>query len=689
MRRGVVTALRRMLEPRSVAVVGASARVGSFGYRLATELLSSTAPLDVHLVNPHGGQLREHPLIPSLSDVPNAVDLVLLGVPDTAVAAQLELAAGRGDAGAVVFGAAHGLSDTLRTIATDAGMALVGGGCMGFVNVPYGIRAIGYQERDQVPNGPIALVSHSGSAFSALLRTHRPLGFTLAVSSGQELVTSAAELVDHALDIEGTAVVALLLETLRDTERLRAALSRAEEADVAVVALTVGGSPTGRRLVDAHSGALAGDDAAWEALFEAHGVHRVSDLDELVNTLELFALGRRVARAEPGTPRGIASVHDSGAERALAADLAHELGVPYAEIGEPTRERVQAWLDPPLVADNPLDVWGRGADTERLFTDCLRAMADDPAVAAVAFGVDLVEEYDGDWSFPHATAAAHASTDTPVVVLSNLAAAVDAEQAGWLRTRGIPVLEGTRGGLRALGHLLSRAERNGRPAAPPVNERRQRRWQDRLGRGRLDLVEALTLLADYGVATAPTVAACSRDEAVGVSARLGLPVVLKTDERIDHRSDVAGVAVGLDSVDRVARAYDGLAERLGPRVVVQPLVTGVAELELGVVRDPLLGPLVVVAAGGTTTELAHDRAVALPPVDLHLAHRLLDRLRIRPLLDGFRGRPRVDADLVAAAVVAVSALATELGDVLDAVDVNPLLATPAGPVAVDALVLPR
>ncbi|MDQ3663706.1 MAG: acetate--CoA ligase family protein, partial [Actinomycetota bacterium] len=596
-----MTALRRMLEPRSVAVVGASARVGSFGYRLATEVLASNGPLDIHLVNPGGDGLNGRRLLRSLTDVPEPVDLVLLGVPDTAVASQLELAAGRGDAGAVVFGAAHGLGDTLRGIATGAGMALLGGGCMGFVNVQHGIRAIGYQERAQVPTGPVALVSHSGSAFSALLRTHRPLGFTLAVSSGQELVTSAAELVDHALDLEQTGVVALLLETLRDTERLRAALNRAEEADVPVVALTVGGSPTGRRLVDAHSGALAGDDAAWEALFKAHGVHRVCDLDELVNTLELFALGRRVARTEPGRRRGIATVHDSGAERALAADLAHELGVPYAEIGEPTRERVQAWLDPPLVADNPLDVWGRGADTERLFADCLRALADDPAVAAVAFGVDLVEEYDGDWSFPHATAAAHESTDKPVVVLSNLAAAVDAEQAGWLRARGIPVLEGTRGGLRALGHLLSRGERYDRPAAHPVDERRQRRWQDRLGRGRLDLAEALAMLADYGITTAPTVTAGSRVEAVTAAERLGLPVVVKTDERIDHRSDIAGVAIGLESVGRVARAYDDLAERLGPRVVVQPLVTAVAELALGVVRDPLLGPLVMVAAGGTTT----------------------------------------------------------------------------------------
>ncbi len=680
-----------MLRPESVAIVGASDRPGSFGSRLVGEVLAGNPDLQVHLVNPRGGSVAGRPVLPALVDIPDPVDLVLLGVPDTALVELVRASAERGDAGAVVFGAAHGLGPTLRSIATAAGMALVGGGCMGFVDVPHGIRAVGYQERDRLTAGPIALISHSGSAFSALLRTSRPLGFSLAVSSGQELVTTSAELLDQALDRPETRVVALLLETMRDTGRLRAALDRAASADVPVVALTVGGSPTGRRLVDAHSGALAGDDGAWEALFDAHGVHRVADLDELVNSLELFSLGRRVPAGGPGPRRGLATVHDSGAERALTADLAHTLGVPFATLGPATRDRIQPWLDPPLVADNPLDVWGRGADTERLFTDCLRALADDPAVAAVAFGVDLVEEYDGDWSFPHAAVAAHQGTDKPVVLLSNLAAAVDPVQADWLRARGVPVLEGTRGGLRALGHLLAHAERAARPmpAAPAVRVGRQRRWRTELATGRLDLATSLALLADYGLTVARTVAVRSRQQAEAEAERLGWPVVLKTDEpAIRHRSDVGGVVAGLPDAAAVGAAYDDLAGRLGPRAVLQPHLGG-TELALGVTRDPLLGPLVLVAAGGTLTELVADRAVALPPVDAALGARLLDRLRVRPLLDGYRGAEPADRTAVTAAIVSVATIAVELGDLLDGLDVNPLLATADGAVAVDALVLPR
>ena len=316
-------ALVSMLEARTVALVGASPREGSFGHRLVTEVSKSTAPLDIHLVNPRYDEVLGRRCVASLDEVPAPVDLVLLGVPDAALETELGRAAARGDAGAVIFGSVHvpfpgdGLRARLAELARDAGMALCGGGCMGFVNVVHGLRAVGYVEPDPLPAGPVALVSHSGSAFSALLRTNRRIGFTLAVSSGQELVTTAADYLPYALDLPGTGLVALLLETLRAPDALRAALARAAEQDVAVVALTVGGSPTGRRMVSAHSGALAGDDGVWEALFDAFGVVRVSDLDEMLDTLELFSAGRR---ATPG-----------GSMRAMIAGLRQRAGFPLAQ----------------------------------------------------------------------------------------------------------------------------------------------------------------------------------------------------------------------------------------------------------------------------------------------------------------------------------------------------------------------
>lgn len=682
--------LTRLLEPRSIAVVGASAREGSFGDRLTTEVLRSPAAPRVHLVHPKYTSVHGLPCVPSLGDLDETVDLVLLGVPDATLPDQLALAATRGDGAAIVFGTAHGLGDELRATATAAGMAMCGGGSMGFVNPARGIRAIGYVERDELRAGGVAVVTHSGSVFSALLRTHRALDYSMAVSSGQELVTSMAEYVEHALDMPETRVVGLFAETLRDADRMQRGLARAAAQDVPVVALTVGGSPTGRRLVEAHSGAIAGDDAAWEALFSAYGVHRVSTLDELVDTLELFAIGRRVRPATPRQGLAVATVHDSGGERALVADRADALGVRFAGLSDRTRDTLAPLLDPGLEPTNPLDVWGRGSDTETLFAASLQALVDDPGVAVVAAGLDLVEEYDGDMSYPRAIRTVHARTDKPVVVLSNIANALDHRQARHLRSAGIPVLEGTDSGLRALGHLLAQAVPTADRPDPEVDQVRADRWRPRLAGG-LVQTDAISMLADYGIAVAETWASRTAAEAVAAADHCGYPVVLKTStEGVLHKTDVDGVRRDLGSADEVGAAYSDLADRLGPDVVVQPQVAAGVEVGLGIVRDPLLGPLVVVATGGTLVEVMPQRAVGLPPLSVEAARSLVTGLPgLSAMLSGVRGAPASDIEAVVQAVLSISQLALELGDLVEALDVNPLICSPFGAVAVDALVLPR
>jgi acyl-CoA synthetase (NDP forming) len=680
-----------MLEPHRVAVVGASERPGSFGDRLVTQLTRSTAPLDIHLVNPRYDSVHGLPCLPTLDEVDGPVDLVLMGIPDAVVEAQLAVAARREDRSAVLYGSLFdeehptdgGLRHRVASIARSAGMALCGGGCMGFVNVAAGVRAVGYVERDTLPHGPVAFISHSGSVFSAVLRTRRHLGFTLVVSSGQELVTSAASYLEYVLEAGETKVIGLLLETLRDPDSMRAALARAAEQDVAVVALTVGGSEAGRAMVAAHSGTLAGADGAWEALFDAYGVVRVRDLDELTDSIELFAAGRRA----PAGGRGIATVHDSGAERALVADLAESVGVPFAPLGDDTDRRLRALLDPGLVPCNPLDVWGTGDETEQLFGGCLTAMAEDEAVSAVALAVDLVEEYDGDESYPNAVIAAAASTTKPVMVLSNLGSALDSDAADRIRAAGVPVLEGTRSGLCALRHLLH--HRGGRTSSvprPDLDRERCREWRRRLASGPLPGTVSFALLGDYGIPTPRSQRVSSPDEAAAAARAIGFPVVVKTDEpSISHKSDVGGVVMGVSTAAAAASAYRDLAARLGPRVMVSATAPEGVELALGVVRDPNLGPLVVVGAGGVLVEVLADRVVRLPPLDEEQANEALAQLRASVLLDGVRGREPTDRDAVARAVVALSHLAAELGDVLDALDVNPLRCGPWGCMALDVL----
>ncbi len=382
-------------------------------------------------------------------------------------------------------------------------------------------------------------------------------------------------------------------------------------------------------------------------------------------------------------PGGLATVHDSGAERVLVADVAERLGVPFAPLSDATTTRLAELLDPGLEPTNPLDVWGSGARTEDLFADCLTTLADDDAVDAVALAVDLVPEYDGDDSFPLAVHRALQHTDKPVAVLTNLASAVDPVWAGRLREAGVPVLEGTRSGLRALGHLLA-SPPPPRAEHPPVDVARRERWRARLAAGEVD---ALALLTDYGVPVVPTEVVADERGAVRAAERLGHPVVLKT-VGADHKADVDGVRLGLVDAAAVRRAYRELAGRLGDCVTVQPQVPHGVEIALGVHRDPLVGPLVVLAAGGTLVELIAERAVALPPVDAAGAGVLLDRLRVRALVDGHRGGGPLDRGAVEATVVAISRLALELGDAVSGVDVNPLIVHEHGALAVDALVVP-
>jgi acetate---CoA ligase (ADP-forming) len=702
-------AVSAMLEARSIALVGASARPGSLGARMVAEVARSPSRPRTYLVNPRYDSIGGAPCLPDLDAIGEPVDLVLLAVPDGALEDQLDQAARRGDRSAVIFGSAFdppsgppGRRGRLAAIAGPAGMAVCGAGCMGFVNVARGLRAIGYVEPDPVPAGPVALITHSGSVFSAMLRARRGFGFSLAVSSGQEIVTAAAAYARYALDLPETRVLALVLEAIRDAPDLRAVLGRAQAADVPVVLLSVGGSDAGRAMVSAHSGALAAADGAWEALAGAYGVHRVHDLAELADTLELFATGRRWAgRSMAGRPRagqpaspaaGLATVHDSGLERAHVADLAGDLGVPFGTLAPRTRDRLAAVLDPGLDPANPLDVWGSGRDTEPLFTECLSALAADPAVGAVALAVDLVPEFDDDDSYPRAVLAAAAATAKPVVVLAGLPSAVDQAAAARLRAAGVPVLEGTRTGLLALRHLRDHAPPpppDVPPAAPDPPGAAVTRWPDLLAR-QPGAVVLFDLLHDYGIRAVRTQPASTRGEALKAAAEIGYPVVLKTDEPgIAHKSDVGGVRLGLGDPGALAAAYDELATRLGPRALVCETAAPGTELALGLVRDPSLGPLVVVSAGGVFIEIFSERAVVLPPVSRSQARAILARLRVAALLAGARGRPPADLDAAADAIVAISRLALDLGDALEAMDINPLICGPSGAIAADVLVIPR
>jgi acyl-CoA synthetase (NDP forming) len=692
---GERSAVQAMLEARSVAVVGASARPGSFGEQMMRELLKGGFDGRLLPVNPRYDDVLGHPCYRTLASVPEPPDLVMLGVPNAKLEEQLRAAAAAGARSAAIFASGYetpsgdgapALVDRLTRIARDAGMAICGGNCMGFFNLDRRLRVTGFNHPEELAAGAVTFISHSGSAFSAMLHNDRDLRFNLVVSAGQELVTTAADYLAYALEQPTTEVAALFIETVRDAPGFRSALARAAERDIPVVVLKVGRADAAKEMITAHSGALAGEDGAYEAVFDAYGVLRVDTLDEMADTVELLAAGRRAA------PGGLAAIHDSGGERALLVDAAEANDVAVAAIGEGTIARLAASLEEGLPPVNPLDAWGTGNRAEDIFIECMRALLEDPDTAALAFCVDLTPELVEEAGYTRVAKDVFAATTKPVAVLSNLASAIDRKDAGFVRRTGIPVLEGTTTGLRAFRHLFEYRDFRARAPAEPSpgpDAATVARWALRLDPGEvLGEADGLRLLADFGVPVIEHGAAASLEGAVAAADRVGWPVALKTAAPgVTHKSDVGGVRLDLAGPDALRLAYLELSATLGPQVLVAAMAPAGVELALGVVRDDQFGPLVLVAAGGVLVEILRDRRMALPPVDLAGARRLLDRLAVRPLLDGVRGAPPVDLDAVARAVVALSCLAEALGDRIAALDVNPLIAGPSGCLAVDALVV--
>ncbi len=690
--------LTPLLRPASIALVGASATPDTVG----AGMIRSTARLSqghrVYLVNPKYDEIDGMACHPSIAALPETVDHVVLGVGNGRIEAQIDEAIARGVKAATIFGSCYLEEDTqppltrrIAAKAAAAGLHICGGNGMGFYNLDHDLRVCGFPPPEWLERGGVTFISHSGSAFTALVHNDRRFRYNLAISSGQELATTAADYLDYALDQPTTRAVGLFLETVRDPARFVAALEKAAERDIPVVALKVGRTAESAALAVSHSGAIAGDHGAYEAIFDRYGVMQVDDLDELGNALLLMESPRRAARG------GIASMHDSGGLRELLVDLAAEQGLPFAKINPETTTALASRLDYGLEPINPLDAWGTGHDYEAIFTDCLAALANDPDTALAGMFVEPRDGYYLSEGYGRLLEATLARTGKPIFLSTNMASNGADQLCRRLVRGGVPVMLGAKPAVRAIRLAFERRDwRALPPLSPPAAPSGLRAaWAPRLSTGPpRDEAEGLTLFADYGIPVPPHRIVESAAAAVAAARELGFPAVLKTAmPGILHKSDVGGVKLALADEAAVIAGWDDVATRLGPRALVMPMLgqgrRGDVELAFGALDDPQFGPVVLVGAGGVLIELLSDRAFAIPPVDRPRAGRLIDRLRVRPLLDGKRGAPPADIDAVAEAFARFSVMIADLAGLLAEVDVNPLIAGPSGCVALDALVVPK
>lgn len=690
-------AVATMLRARSITVVGASGKPGSFGHNVVTHLTDTGYAGRLYPINPRYEEIAGLACYGEIAALPERVDCAILAVADERLEVALEAAAAAGARSAVIFGTAieepapdrAPLAERLAAIARNSGMAMCGGNCMGFLNFIDNIMVGGWPYNPPPPVGHVGFITHSGSSYSAFALNQRQLGMSHMISSGQELATTAADYLDFLLTQEETRVVGCILETVRDPERFIAALEAADRKGVPVVILKLGRSEQGKAMARAHSGALAGSDAAYRAVFERHNVVAAHSLDELADMLELFSCGRKP------TTDDVALMTDSGGERAMIVDLATALGLGWAPLADATMRILADNLDAGLAAINPLDVWGTGHDHERIARTCFQALADDPLVGQLVFASNMP----GGRPLLHAWArvaeAVYGATPKPVMMLGNLSSAFDHSEAARLRALGIPVLLGTQSGLRAIAGSAAwhRHRRERRAAAPtPAALESITRWRRRLadcGGASLDTAESLALAADFGIPVVRARTVASETDLDSALALLRFPVVLKTLALgIDHKFDRGGVVLGIASAAAARSAWRDLAARLGERVLVQEEAPAGVEIFLGLTVDAQFGPLVTVGLGGIFVEVMKDVATFLPPVDAAAAIGYLRRLRGFPLLEGARGRAPVDLAALGEAIARFSSLAAALGASLAEMDINPIIAGPRGAWAVDALTVP-
>ena len=535
-----------LLRPKSVAVVGASAREDSMGEWSLRNLERGGFEGAVYPVNPGYEELRGLRCYPDLSSLPETPDMVMFAVGDHRLESSLDEAIACGIPAAVMMSSLYLDNDTTPDLRSrvsgkirSSGMLVCGANGMGFYNVRDKVWGCGFDSRLHAAAGNASLICHSGSGMCGIIDCDERVRINFAVSTGNELSVSMDEYMDFVLDLPETKVVGLFIETARNPAGFRAALQKATDKQIPVIALKVGRTEKSATLAVSHSGAMAGDDATYEALFDRYGVHRVDDMDEMATAMILFA------ELNPIGPGGLVTLHDSGGERQLIVDLAEDAGVPLTELQPDTVKKLEAVLPPELPAINPLDAWSRGGpDAGRLMTDCLAIMMADPGVAMGGLIHDRAPDGLIYGSYIGYMEAARERSGKPVALASSRQGTGKDDRVVEATHRGYPVLDGVVPFLEGVRGLMDYRDYLGRPAveADIVDDGVVAAWRSRLGdSAHVDEATALAMFREFGIESSFSVVAESRDAVVAAASGLQYPLVIKTAiPGIAHKSGPGG-----------------------------------------------------------------------------------------------------------------------------------------------------
>jgi acetyltransferase len=675
-------------------------------------LVAAAPDREFLLVNPKYPSIDGRACHADLEDLPHAPDLAVVAIPARSVPGVAAAAAKRGVAGMVVISSGFAergpegrtlQSDLLGASATGS-LRIVGPNCLG-VLVPHAGLNASFSHLNAQP-GRIAFVAQSGAIITAILDWAHPrgIGFSHLVSLGNMADVDFGDMLDYLADDARTDAILLYVEAIREPRKFMSA-SRAAARMKPVIAVKAARFEASARAAASHTGALAGSDAVYDAALRRAGILRVDTLEELFDAVETLGIGRtpRQLTSESKADR-LAILTNGGGPGVLAADTLTSSGGTLADLAPQTIAALDAVLPDTWSHSNPVDIVGDSSG-ER-YRRALGAIARDPGVDGILV-INCPTALVSRAEAAEAVIAAASSHSDVTFVTSFVGDETAAEPRGMLTRAGVPTYESPEDAVGAFMHLVEYAEGQrvlmetppsvAESIAPDVD--RARRTVDRvLGEGRewLTWPETKELLEAYGMPTTPGSTASDPDGAARAAAALGGPVVLKVlSPDITHKSDVDGVVLGLEGPTQVREAADGLlrtvqAARPDARIdglIVESMVRrpGAIELILGAFEDASFGPVLVFAHGGTAAEIIHDRAVGLPPLNMRLANEMMHRTKVYDLLRGYRNVAPANLDAVAASLLRIGQLVTDLPEVRE-VDVNPLLADQFGVIALDGRV---
>jgi acyl-CoA synthetase (NDP forming) len=707
-----------LMQPRSVAVVGASHRSPAAGVareprgnRVIRNLRNFGFPGRIVAVNPKYGEVMDCPCYPDLAAIPEPVDCVVLAVPNRHVPDLLESAAAAGVRAGVVFSAGFaeiGIAGKerqarLEALSKERDFLICGPNCYGVLNVFGKAPLFASLIPPGFLSGPVALVSQSGGLSTTIanaLMLNRHVGLSHIVSCGNQAGVTIEEYLNYFVEDRNTGVVAAFVEGFKQPKKLIAVAEKAIAHNKPLIILKGGRSEVSQRAAATHSGSLAGAAEVVDAALRQSGIIRVGSLNELIDTVSLFSCETFVKRHNGGRRIGVLS--GSGGECTLVSDAAINVGLEVPELSDDSKARLPEVLPDFGNLNNPLDGTGAMYDDEKIFPRLLQALINDANIDLVTVNLEANDprpkELKSGNRFSLAIANAAATANKPIATFSSVVGGpVDPEILLPLRTAGVPLMEGAECAMSALRHLAEYHRFRQSCQKSSEKDGFVVLSHPKLPSGILPAEAAFRLLDSFRIPILPTRLARSAGEAAAASEHIGFPVALKIESaQITHKSDVDGVALNLIGPTEVSAAFTRIKSAVATKnphaqiagVLVQRMAPEGIEMILGIKRDPLFGPVIVCGFGGILVELLKDVTIGIPPISHQQALNLLQALRGWPLLTGLRGKPPADLDRLCDAIVSVSNLAVSLGEQLLALDINPLLVheNNHGVVAVDALV---